>query len=501
MLQLRCNYVTKSSQNIRKSGVKMKKFLSLLLVLIMTFTVLSACSGDDDSDINNDDFVVKEIETMDLDGYEFIFEVIEHYGEPDLYPEENFSNTGDLTRQRYRDTEKAFNMTMEMRILNSYTAPTKLSSFAMSGEKYADLLENHAEHITKSLQLYLPFDRLSFDDDKWGTKGYLEAMNFGGEQYGVIAYFWGRPLPSFVSPLFFIPSRMNEYQLSSPFELIEKKEWTWANFEIMLRAFTQPSDIKAENKFGMGAPTSSRIVADAVIANGARPIKYDEATGKYKFALDDPAALEAMSWVQKLVNQEKTIEYINDWWEPASEGFINGKYGFNVEYSFMGFYEGRNHFATEIKEDYHWAPFPVGPKGTHGQWAAEIIHETRYIAMPIHADVDTDLVQTVMEYLFRPLDGHTKDTWKDEAYRQFFFDENSFKYYMEMVECAKTNYSNVVGPLFYDTGNNRSIIKLYQTITAGKVSPQEAVDKIKDVLQERIDETLNNPDYLPSSAK
>ena len=474
----------------------MKRFLSLLLILIIVFTVLTACGADEkaDENENNPENIVK---TVDLDGYDFIFEVQQHYGQPDLYPEENFSNTGDLIRTRYKDTETAFNITMELRVVDAYIAPTSLNSHVASGQKYADLIQNHAEHITKSLQLYEPFDKLSYDDEKWGTKGYLETMNFGGEQYGVVPYYWGRPLPAFTSPLFFNPRRMLEYQLASPFELIEKKDWTWANFEIMLRAFTQPSDIKAENKFGMGSATNNRILVDAIASNGASVIKYDNTAEKYMFALDDPAAIEAMNWVKRLINEDKTIEAINDWWEPAAEGFIKEKYGFVVEFSFLGIYEGRNHFANEMKEDYDWAPFPVGPKGTHGQWAANIIHETRYIAMPVSADAEPENTQMIMEYIFRPLDGQTTETWKTDTRKSFFFDERSFKYYMEMVECAKTDYSNIIGALFYDSGNSKSIIKLYQTVIKANGSPAEAVDKIKDAQQARIDETLNNPDFIP----
>jgi len=483
-------------QNKKNMRVEMKRFLSLLLLLTMIFIIFAAC-GNDETKTDDTGNTEKETETVDLDGYEFVFEVLQHYGQPDLYPEENFSNTGDLIRQRYRDTEKAFNIVMDLRVLTAYTAPAKLTSFAMSGEKYADLLENHSEHITPSLQLYLPFDKLNFDDDKWGSQGYLGTMNFGGEQFGVVAYYWGRPLPAFASPLFFIPRRMNELQLSSPFELIEKKEWTWANFEIMLRAFTQTSDVKSERKFGIGSSSSSRMIENAIASNGAAAIKYDAASGKYVYGLDDPAALEAMEWVIKLIHVDKTAELITEWWEPAAEGFIKEKYGFNSEYSHMGFLEGRNHFALEIKEDYHWAPFPVGPKGTHGQWAAAITREARFLAMPVFADAEPETTQMIMEYLFRPLDGQTENTWKEEARREFFFDNDSFKYYMEMVDVSKTDYSNIIGPLLNDGGNSKSILYLYQTIVKRNTSPVAAVDKIKETIQARLDETLNNPDFIP----
>ncbi|MDF2685491.1 MAG: extracellular solute-binding protein family 1 [Clostridia bacterium] len=470
-----------------------KKLLPLLLVLAITFSFLSACGGDTAETPEEKD----EPKTYtDTDGYEFIFKVYKHsVNAPELAPEVSFSNLGDKILQRYDEVEQTFNCVMTVEVMDGTNDNILASNLA--GEKCADLMDTQADRIaTGKKDLFVPMNEWAYVPDfasgKYGTEGQLNVLTFGDKIYGVRNAYWGVPWPSFKGVLFFNPRILRDGSQPSPFELIESKNWTWDTFEDMCIALTYPAAGDEEAKFGTAISTSGIFPSCAVLSNGAAPVRYNESADTYEYGLNDPKALQALDWVNKLINDSKCAAYLNDWWEVGAKGFINGLYAFYVENAWTGFMEGPSHFATDMKEEYGWAPFPNGPSGEYGKWAAEITNEKRFIGMPVSPDEEYDIVLEIMDYMFEPLPGDDVNSWKDTLEKNFFYDDGgSFKYYLEMMEDSVTDYSTVMKDGMRDA--SKGVLFAYQKIIAGAKTPIEMVEQIKPFVESEIDKYLNNP--------
>ena len=471
-----------------------KKLCPIILIIAFVFSFFSAC-GTTTEDVAKETNEPEKTYT-DAGGYDFMFKVTKHgVNAPELAPEVGFSNMGDKILQRYEEVEQTFNMVMTVEVIDGTNNNILASN--MAGEKCADLMDTNADTISSGKdELFIAMNEGAYDIDfhsgKYGTEGQIDALTFGDKIYGVRNAYWGIPWPSFKGVLFFNPRLVKEASQPSPFELLESKSWTWANFEDMLLALTYPATADQEAKYGISITTSGIFPSCAVLSNGAAPVYYDEGTATYKYGLNDPKALKALDWVQKLIKDDKSAFYINDWWEKGAIGLIKGTYAFCAENAWTGFMEGTSHFATDMEEAYGWAPFPCGPSGEYGKWATEITNEKRYIGIPVTPDGEYDLVLEVMDYMFEPLPGETVDSWKTDLEKNFFYDDGgSFKYYLEMMESARTDYSTVLKNGIRD--QSKGVLFAYQRIISGVKTPIEMVEMVKPYVESEIDKYLNNP--------
>ncbi|MDF2686861.1 MAG: hypothetical protein K0S55_2044 [Clostridia bacterium] len=110
------------------------------------------------------------------------------------------------------------------------------------------------------------------------------------------------------------------------------------------------------------------------------------------------------------------------------------------------------------------------------------------MAIPLFYDTESEENNLdIINYMFEPLEDETKDTWKDDMRNRYFFDDLSFRYYIEMFEGARTDYSSVV---YKSVWNN--IVPVYQDVLSGKKTSTEAVAAIKDLVVTEINQKLNH---------
>lgn len=403
-----------------------KKIALLGFALIF---LLSGCGGvvnniEETTEKTTEDIKeeTKESFIRDMDGYEFIFQAFHHVpNKPDLAPQAGETARGDKMLQRYSDAQKDLNCTVKVEVhaSNWGSESGELSGNIAASIKFADLYDTTGIVVSANIgKLFQPYNYegnnvLKLDSGKWGTKAERAALTTpDGYVYGVRPSYWGVPYPAFKAMLFFNPRILKDANQPDPFALIEQSQWNWESFENILKGVTVTTEDKAKDIYGLVSTTNCMFFCGAVRANGASPVYFDKTTNKFKYGLNDSKAIQALDWVQKLIYEDKICEYVNDWWQKGSNGFVNGRYAFCAEYSWLGFMTGDDHYATDMKEPFGWLPFPVGPYGTYGKWGGDITDDVRFLGLPITPDGEYEKALAIMEYIFEPLDSETKDTWK-----------------------------------------------------------------------------------------
>ncbi|MDF2685941.1 MAG: hypothetical protein K0S55_1122 [Clostridia bacterium] len=471
-----------------------KKIIILCFALIF---LLSGCSDIANNPVNNEG-ESKDSFIRDMNGYEFIFKAFHHVpNKPDLAPEVSETDRGDKMLKRYSDAEKDMNCTVKVEVhASDWSSDSgELSGNLAASIKFADLYDTTGIVIAANLEkLFRPYNHeennvLKLDSGKWGTVAERAALTTpDGYVYGIRPSYWGVPYPAFKAMLFFNPRILQNANQPDPFALIEQKQWNWESFENILKGVTVTTDNDENDIYGLVSTTNCMFFYGAVRANGANPVYFDKTTNKFEYGLKDPNAIQALDWVHKLIYEDKTCEYVNDWWQKGSHGFVTGRYAFCAEYSWLGFMTGDDHYATEMEEPFGWLPFPVGPNGIYGNWGGDITDDVRFLGLPVTPDGEYEKALAIMEYIFEPLDGETKDTWKEDFKHNFFYEDNSFKYLMEMYENSVPDYSTLLNSALR---SDKGVLGAYQRILANRETPAEAAEKIESFVNTEL-ENLNN---------
>ena len=356
------------------------------------------------------------------------------------------------------------------------------------GDKYANLIDLYVSNIFLDYELFTPYNKLDGFDlntGKWGVSGFINSTSVLGNVYGVAPLYWSTPVPSFLNAMFFLPSVMQEFGLS-PHEEYEKGNWNWATFEKYLEVLRVPATSETKDRYGLVYASDAEVCRAAILANGVEPIYLDESDGKYKYGLKDTKAIDALTWVKGL-NDKGLVKVLNDYWQQAADGFIAHEYAFHVVNCFIAFYEGASHFASDLPEASAWIPFPNGPSAPAKTMSSQFSYNYRSLAIPDMLD-EEELGWTaiLMNYIFEPFTGDTKDSWKDEIYRNFFFDQTSFDLYLEMLYAARDDHSAAINDII-----SGPLVDAYNKTVNGKGTPMENMISIEEKMTQAINQKIN----------
>jgi hypothetical protein len=155
--------------------------------------------------------------------------------------------------------------------------------------------------------------------------------------------------------------------------------------------------------------------------------------------------------------------------------FQDNKLGFVCQYSYTGTSDdvGFNYHNV----DFYILPFPMGPKGEYGKWGSYISFADRYFSVPMTADEDVNNV--VLNKLYEPFDGETEYSWRDNMTKNMFLYPESAKYFFEMYDNAKYDFTEITGAV------------PWYPILKGTTTPAEGIAKVKESCQKAIDTLYN----------
>ena len=463
----------------------MKKFACFLFACLFLLTM--SCSGKDVVAEQTD--VETETVAKDMYGYEFIFKAMTDY-ETFFFPAPVSSAYGDKILSRYAQTAEKFDCIVNVEAAVP-TIQSLLVGAAASGEKYADLVDTDAYTIYQDIDYFMPlndFAGFDLEDPKWGPKGYLETAKFNGANYGFIAYNWGVPYPQYIGNLFFMPSVMAEFELPNPQELYEQKSWTWDKFKEYSTKMTVTGATPEENRYGFVISNEMKFPRAFILSNGGNAITFDETQNKYIYGLNDPKAQQALQYIKDMLDQGIGYFTKGDDWQKSALMFKEKKTGFFEAFNKNCFVTGELFLSDGLDEDYAWVPYPNGPIGTYGTSTAQFWCTARFLGV-VNNSLDEDELENnsiLINYIFSPLEGETAESWKDMVKRRFFFDDLSFKYYIELFEGGTTDFSAVAyNSVWIDIPN------VYRQIFNGTKSVGESVQGITDKVNAELDKLIN----------
>jgi len=456
------------------------------LILALTF-VFAACSTAEPEIVPEYNGDIEE-GGIDLLGYEYIIAAGAHGGgRVQLLPEPGSDSRGDKLLQRYKDTEKEFNI--KLTVMEDCSLSNFMAQYA-AGLKYSDLIIAQSAEMVNGRYVqngyFLPFSDmgLDFESGIYGTPGMLDVGCFDGKYYSIISYYWGLPSPYVMPAMWFNPSVISEYQQTSPHELDEQGEWVWATFEDMCEVINDTSaPDSADHVYAISNLSEPFIELGALFSNSAR-IVTKGSDGKLRYSLNSKNAEEALEFVKGL-NERKLIKDARSKDNQDVTDFVENRLAFFMQYTQIGLAsENENGLAYNMDGSYEWILFPTGPSYDPTMARTAYSYHYRYYYAPTNSDAEVHSI--VLPYLFQPLPGETKEDWQDELERNNFFTKESFDYFQTIRDDAFYDYAPYIP--YSDMNSNLS------KVTMGSITASEALESLGQSIQSSLDKLYN--DYL-----
>ena len=468
---------------------KLAKVLSLILVLLLLFSVAAGCgkqSTDQTSEDGKADGTVQETEgeTGDAENngeepnepaYDFGGRSIRYSAWWDLAPVAGSSEGADKMIERMAEMEEKYNFKMEyINIPYEQTLET-FSASVLAGDPYSDIAIVENTWFFPGLVLsgmIMPVDALGvfdFEEEKWNQTS-IKACTWEGKVYG---FNTGRQFPRGV--MFWNKSMFEREGLPNLYELQRNKEWTWDKMlEIAKKATKDLDGDGVIDQYGLGGID---IAWQFVYSNTGETIKYVD--GKPVFALTDPPALEALQFYQDLIHVHKVFDYPPDGspWDYATQRFNDG---ITAMYGYQWWVAG-NVFQANMQDDYGVVCFPMGPRAT--EYVSEMTAEN-FTVFPIGVK-DPEQVAIVFDEMTDPFPDEDPDAWK-EGYEASARDYET----IETIQMIQDKNLSIMNPLRGITElQNMSYSFMYEINTAN-ASAKVAIEKIAQQAQAVIDDAF-----------
>ena len=460
------------------------KALKISILVLLVIALFSACAEANETEIVPEYSSDFSDDNIDLLGYEFIFSAMTHGGEYPLNPVSGATSRGDKLLARYKETEEKFNV--KIKVINECDLGRFMTLY-VSGLKYADIMLNmvnslvHGRYIQNGY--FIPFSDMNLDltSGLYGTPSSLEAGNYKGDYYSIMAYYWGFPSADTMPAMWFNPRVLSEYSQTSPHELDEQGEWTWDTLEKMCEDIHDTSDPDPEKHVYALAYTSEPYLEFAALfSNGARVIeKTDE--GRLKYVFNSRESIEALEFIRSLAERDLICDGGD---RQNITPFVENRRAFFVEYTHLGLSdEGGQNFSYRMEDAYEWIYFPQGPSYKPGMARTAFSYWSRFFYAPINTD--TGVMEVLLPFMFQPLPGETEETWQDDFKRATFFTEESFEYFKILRDEAFCDY------LAYSSFTESLQPRLI-SMTRGNSSIAETVEALAEKMQSSLDSFYNN---------
>jgi len=445
----------------------MKKIFLTVLAISVIFGLFSCSSSTEETfDV---DFGVVDSENYDFEGYEFkvIGGFHQNYGD---------SVIGDAVLERYDEVEKKFNIKINYEGI-AYGFSGVLLQKTMAGEKYADLMWARLSDMNPCLAMDLLLalndtGYLDINDEKFGTGSLKETTKFNTENYyGVYPEYWPYMNISLNGQCLISYQVLRENQQPDPYELLENHEWNWANFEKIAEACANPS----EGKYGV-TTAHDEMLNTVFFQNNVNFVVYNEAAKRWETDFASPAAVNAAEWVSSLI--AKGIVFHSQSGDAVSSKtvFEELRSAFHLGPGYYGI--GINDIPA-LTEGFGFIPMAFGDNNPDEIWNCKFDARQEYYCIPNVDTIKTEISLIVLDALLDPID--TGYDWKSYYSRYVFYDENSAKCFIKMVDEASNSGFNMIG---------RPQLDSFNAIMNGS-SPVQKLQSMEGVIQNLIDTAYN----------
>ncbi len=445
------------------------RLLALLLVAVMAVSVLVACGGDGGEN-NGDDEVIEftgneldpKIKAQDYDGYEFTF-ICQPYLDSNAYSVNYMVSDGEtqnvLLDAVYRRNEllkQKYNIDFaQMQVTDLLTT---VRTQVMGGETEFDLIIGNCERLAILAKENLLLDLSSVERFDM-TKSYWDTNAAAQLKIGEKLYFTNCDLNvQEVAFVVYFNKQMieDDENLTSPYEYMDKNEWTldnWANLVMAVSAdVTGEGEMTELDKYGtLYENHNGRMF---LFGAGVRPTTNDE-SGYPKVTLfeGDKAVTvyekckqvfkSVSSWSIDDMPSSETHGY-GDKWDYARSLFCQDLYLFH--------YEGTNiiHQFAEMESEFGVVPFPKYDSNQESYYSMYPLY-CAMVAIP-NVNENPERTANIVEDLNYYSNVLLKPAWYDQLLQRRYVRDDESERSLDLILAGRV-YD--VG-MYYDFGKIRS---------------------------------------------
>ncbi|MCQ6560706.1 extracellular solute-binding protein [Paenibacillus mendelii] len=372
--------------------------------------------------------------------------------------------------KKIEETEKKFNAKIEFVKFGDYGKYVEnFTTTSLAGEPFADIVVMELfwafptlvnKGFLEPIDQYLDMNDPKYND--WMKTG----GSFNGKQYG---FYDSSPSPY---GFFYNKTLVQKFGLEDPYELQQKGEWTFDKFREYVKSATK--DTNGDGKtdvYGIaGAYGKVNSLTEQFLHTNNASVDKD-ASGEIKFSLDSENAIEALQYVSDLFNVDKSImQPIPD---DASKEFIAGKGVF-----YGGFSWELGGLMDNMKgQELGYVFFPKGPKAD--KYTSYTPYGNMYMLSKYSKNPEAAIL--IMDAISLHDEGRklSEQAWETSYPNK------------ESLDTRKQMADNIGYISFYAIPDAGTLFdKVIQDITAGKVSPATAVDKVKPQFDANIKKLL-----------
>ncbi len=449
------------------------KFKKLALVVAVMLFV-TACAGDAPQLL---DFLGNEVTELDFEG--MIFRIF-HDSDNDLRYVDESSNATTVQHEkllaRLDEVEKKYNCTI-------ITDCGESSDFTLKYVSNIPCADFYNESINYSYPAYLagyfiPLNEIPTIDlysGKYGSEQLIDALTWNGETVGFYAQQWGQGPMRFSNAMVYNPEIFTMINRPTPNEYYEQGNWNWETLQAVGRDCIS---ISTPDYPVYLSSSNSHFFRMLIHSNGGEYIVEDQ-NGKYTYGLLDPRVYEALEFGHDIYS-EGLLEKGSGGHEEYVGKFSNNMYAVLCEYADYGV-DGlisANEDYSEMKAvGYCYAP--EGPQ-VDDNTRGIIANYTYFYHVTREKEEDIDLLGSMMEVLFAPLDEDPNE-WIEEFKTMNFFDPLSAEIYMTQSENAYFDKVIFASSTVYDT--------IEGAATKGNIT--EALQSIENMVNSQLDAGIN----------
>ncbi len=402
---------------------KNKKWLALMLAVVVAMGTLSGCGGKDDpapentptTSDENPDSPDGQDSGSSLKTYEDLGGMEVTVGDWYSSEEEDLSTTYAEETSAYRQQIfDQYNFTLTRKSIAAWVdMPTKFTTEVMSGNPSVDIWYLYQTDVSQPLKNNLFYDlstvkTVDFSEEKWNQQ-VKELMTYKGGIYGMSTELEPRA-GIFYNKRLFEDAGIDPEE---PYDLQASGEWTWDKFEEYCKKLTQDIDNDGVTDIYAMASFNKDYFKLCAVTNGAQFVSRD-ADGKYQNATGTQNFIDAMNWGVSLIENKYIMpDPEGAAWDWFITAFRDGECAMQAaEVYTVG------SFAESMEDEFGFVMFPAGPNGDMATVPLDNI-----VVVPNIEYSDPEYVDKIMfayNLYTETTPGYSlDDSWKQTYYAQF----------------------------------------------------------------------------------
>lgn len=336
----------------------LSKVLALTLVLVLVFVVSVGCRRtpvDTPTTTTTAQATTTAAETEPAPiTYDFGGRPVRWAAWWDGEPSEGWAN-GERYIERRAELEEKFNVQMGWLNIPWGEVVETLTASVLAGDPFAEIVVVESNWFYPGLvdrgflhQLDT-IEAFDMTEEKW-NEFTMESSTFNGHVYGMN---FGRTWPR--SVFFWNKAIFEREGLPELYDMVDAKQWTWEKLlEFALLTTKDTNGDGVIDQWGLGAQNT---LWSFIYSNGAEALHIVD--GKPQLGLLDPAAIEAMEFVQELIHVHRVYDLPPEGapWDYAAQQFQDGR---TAMYAFSLWITDR--LSENMADDYGMTHFPMGPR-------------------------------------------------------------------------------------------------------------------------------------------